>query len=101
VWVRLVALGLMGASAGLIEDSGASWGAIYMDRAFEVVPFLAGMAFVALQVSQMVGRFTGDMLVNRIGSRPALVQGAAFAVVGMTAAVLWPSPLMTLVGFAA
>ncbi len=101
VWVRLVALGLLGASAGLIEESGASWGAIYMDRAFDVVPFMAGMAFVALQGTQTVGRFTGDMLVNRIGAIPALVQGATFAVVGMTAAVLAPSPWLTLVGFAA
>ncbi|MDO5735588.1 MAG: MFS transporter [Propionibacteriaceae bacterium] len=100
VLLRLLALGLLGASAGLIEDTGATWGAVYMDRAFAVTPFLAGMAFVALQGSQMVGRFTGDAIVNRIGGRPALLQGGAIAAAGMLAAVLFPSTLTTLVGFA-
>lgn len=99
VLLRLLALGLLGASAGLIEDTGATWGAVYMDRAFVVTPFLAGMAFVALQGSQMVGRFTGDALVNWIGSRPALIQGGMIAAAGMLAVVLFPSPVTTLVGF--
>ena len=98
--LRLVALGLLGASAGLIEDTGATWGAIYMDRAFVITPFLAGMAFVALQGAQMVGRFTGDALVNRIGGRPALIQGGSIAAAGMLLAILLPSPVTTLVGFA-
>ncbi|RMB61217.1 MFS transporter [Tessaracoccus antarcticus] len=100
ILIRLVALGLLGASAGLIEDTGATWGAVYMDRAFVVTPFLAGMAFVALQGAQMVGRFTGDALVNRLGSRPALMQGGAIAALGMAAAVAFPSPAATLIGFA-
>lgn len=100
ILLRLLALGLLGASAGLIEDTGATWGAVYMDRAFVVTPFLAGMAFVALQGMQTVGRFTGDALVNWIGSRPALVQGGVIAATGMLVAVLFPSPVTTLVGFA-
>ena len=100
ILLRLLALGLLGASAGLIEDTGATWGAIYMDRAFVITPFLAGMAFVALQGAQMVGRFTGDALVNRIGGRPALIQGGSIAAAGMLMAVLIPSPATTLIGFA-
>ena len=100
IWLRLVALGLLGASAGLIEDTGATWGAIYMDRAFVLTPFFAGMAFVALQSAQMVGRFTGDALVNILGSRPALIQGGTIAAVGMLVAITFPSPATTLIGFA-
>lgn len=100
-WIpRLVALGLLGASVGLIEDSGASWGAVYMDAMFTVSPFLAGMAFVALQTSQMLGRFTGDALTNRVGPRVAVTQGVLVAGVGMGVAVLVPSPASTLIGFA-
>ncbi len=100
LWLRIVALGLLGASAGLIEDTGATWGAIYMDRAFTLSAFFAGMAFVALQSAQMVGRFTGDALVNRLGSRTALMQGGAIAVTGMLVALLFPTPVTTLIGFA-
>lgn len=96
---RLVALGLLGASAGLIEDSGASWGGVYMDTQFAVAPFMVGMAFVALQAMQMIGRFTGDALTNRIGSRAAVTQGLIIACVGMGLAVAWPSPVATLIGF--
>ncbi len=97
---RLIALGLLGAFAGMIEDSGASWGAVYMDSMFEVSPFLVGMAFVALQSVQVVGRFTGDALTNCFGPRAAVTQGAIVAGVGMALAVAFPSPALTLVGFA-
>lgn len=100
-WIpRLLALGLLGASAGLIEDSGASWGGVYLDTQFTVAPFVVGMAFVALQVSQMIGRFTGDALTNRIGPRAAVTQGMIIAAVGMGLAVAFPSPVTTLIGFA-
>lgn len=97
---RLIALGLLGAFAGMIEDSGASWGAIYMDSMFVVTPFLVGMPFVALQSAQVVGRFTGDALTNRFTPRIAVTQGAIIAGLGMALAVLFPTPAMTLVGFA-
>lgn len=100
-WIpRLIALGLLGAAAGLIEDSGASWGAVYLDTEFTVAPFVVGMAFVALQVSQMIGRFTGDALTNRIGANLAVAQGMVIAAVGMSLAVAFPTPITTLLGFA-
>jgi MFS family permease len=97
---RLLALGLLGASAGLIEDSGASWGGVYLESQFTVAPFVVGMAFVALQGSQMIGRFTGDALTNRIGPRAAVTQGMLIAAVGMGLAVAFPTPVTTLIGFA-
>ncbi|SHI43972.1 Predicted arabinose efflux permease, MFS family [Tessaracoccus bendigoensis DSM 12906] len=100
IWVRLIALGLLGASVGLVEDSAASWGAIYMDNMFAVIPFVAGLAFVALQGAQMIGRFTGDAVVNRIGARPAVTLGVSVAAVGMALAVAFPSPVSTVIGFA-
>lgn len=97
---RLIALGLLGAAAGLIEDSGASWGAVYLDTQFTVAPFVVGMAFVALQVAQMIGRFTGDALTNRIGASMAVTQGMIIVIVGMGLAVAFPTPVTTLIGFA-
>lgn len=98
---RLIALGMLGAAAGLIEDSGASWGGVYMDTEFTVAPFMVGMAFVALQGMQMIGRFTGDALTNRLGARAAVTQGFVVAVVGMGVAIAFPSPATTLIGFGA
>ena len=98
--VRLAALGLLGASAGLMEDTGSTWGAIYLDRQFEVIPFVAGMAFVGLQGAQLIGRFTGDALVSRIGPRFAVVQGGIIAFLGMGLSLMWPSPTTAILGFA-
>ncbi|MDO5082918.1 MAG: MFS transporter [Arachnia propionica] len=100
LWLRLIALGLLGASAGLLEDTGGTWGAIYLERQFDVIPFLTGMAFVALQGMQLIGRFTGDALVARIGAIPATVQGAVLAGLGMGVALIWPTPASTILGFA-
>ena len=97
---RLLVLGLLGASAGLIEDSGASWAGVYLDQQFAVAPFVVGMAFVMLQGAQMVGRFTGDALTNRIGPRAAVTQGMVIAAAGMGLAVAFPTPATTVIGFA-
>lgn len=98
--LRLLALGSLGAAAMLMEDTGATWGAIYLDRQFEIIPFLTGMAFVALQGAQLIGRFTGDALVARIGPRPAVVQGAVIACLGMGISLVWPTVVTAILGFA-
>lgn len=98
--LRLIALGLLAGAAGLVEDSAGSWGAIYMDRMFEVAPFVAGLAFVALQGAQMIARFTSDRVVDHFGLRPTITAGLLMATVGLGAAVAFPSPWLTLVGFA-
>lgn len=101
-WIgRLAALGLLGASAGLIEESAGSWSAVYLEDQFDVAPFVVGMGFVALQGIQLVGRFTGDIITARLGPRNALVQGALAALIGMGIAVAFPTPATTILGFAA
>ncbi|MGO2773551.1 MAG: MFS transporter, partial [Brachybacterium tyrofermentans] len=66
-----------------------------------VTPFVAGMAFVALQGAQTIGRFTGDVVVDRLGDRTTARLGALIAAVGMSFALLVPSPITAMVGFAA
>src|SRR5699024_4187067 len=64
-------------------------------------PFLAGMAFVALQGAQTVGRFTGDAVVDRLGDRTTARLGAGVGMAGMSLALLVPAPATALLGFAA
>lgn len=97
--LRLVALGLLGASAGLVEDAGFSWSAIYLERYFETIPFVIGMGFVALQAGMVLGRFAGDRVVDMIGQRKAVVYGAAICGVGMLLALVFPSAALTIFGF--
>lgn len=100
ILLRLLALGILAASAAMIEDSPASWGGIYMDEMFSVAPFWVGGAFVALQGAQMIGRFTGDRIIDRFGRRRTVTMGLGAAAVGMGIVVGLPSPATTILGFA-
>ncbi|WP_010551003.1 MFS transporter [Brachybacterium paraconglomeratum] len=97
----VAALGMVLVFAGSTEDAGNTWGALFMRSTFEATPFLAGMAFVALQGAQTIGRFTGDAIVDRLGDRVTARVGALIALVGMIIALLLPSPATALLGFAA
>ncbi|GAA1487216.1 MFS transporter [Brachybacterium fresconis] len=95
------ALGMVLVFAGSTEDAGNTWGALFMTSTFGATPFFAGMAFVALQGAQTIGRFTGDAVVDRIGDRATARLGALVGALGMSIAMLVPHPVTALIGFAA
>ncbi|MGO1225323.1 MFS transporter [Brachybacterium sp. AOP42-C2-15] len=97
----VTALGMVLVFAGSTEDAGSTWGALFMQDTFAATPFLAGMAFVALQGAQTIGRFTGDAVVDRLGDRTTARLGGVIAMVGMSFALLLPSPVTAVIGFAA
>jgi fucose permease len=97
----VIALGMVLVFAGSTEDAGSTWGALFMVSTFDSTPFVAGMAFVALQGAQTIGRFTGDAVVDRLGDRTTARLGALIAAAGMSLALLLPTPLTAVIGFAA
>lgn len=99
--LALLALGVVAASGAVVEDAGASWGAIYLADGLGATAGVAGLAFVALQGMQFVGRLLGDRLVDRYGQRTVARAGALTVAVGMGAALSAPTTITTLVGFAA
>ncbi len=96
----LIALGVLAACCTLVEDAGASWGAIYLNGELGTSVATAGLAFVALQTAMTVGRLTGDRFVDRFGQRAVARAGGALTAVGMGAALAVPTLTTTLVGFA-
>lgn len=96
----IMALGIVLVFAGSTEDAGNTWGALFMNDTFTVTPFVAGLAFVALQGAQTIGRFTGDAVVDALGDRLTARLGALLSGIGMTIALLVPSPVTALIGFA-
>ncbi|MET8050215.1 MFS transporter [Streptosporangium sp. NPDC005286] len=99
VWM-LVALGVLAACGALVEDAGASWGALYLSGDLRTDAATAGLAVVALQVAMTVGRLAGDRVVNRFGQRTVVHAGGALAAVGMGAALAVPTVGTALAGFA-
>jgi MFS family permease len=97
----LLALGLIACCGTVTEDAGASWGALYLSGPLGATAALAGLAFVALQGMQFVGRLLGDRLVDRYGQRTVARFGGAITALGMGTALAFPSVLLTIVGFGA
>lgn len=95
----LCALGALLMLAGAIEDSAASWGAVYMSGELGAPAFLAGLPFVACQALMTVGRLTGDRLTDRFGAVAVARCGALLASAGLGAALLVPTPVTTIAGF--
>jgi fucose permease len=96
----LLALAALLVASGGIEDSAASWGAIYVRDDLGGGPFLAGLPFVAFQTAMTVGRLAGDRVVDRFGPVVVARGGAALAAVAMGSALLVAHPVAAVVGYA-
>lgn len=96
----LAALGVLAACGALVEDAGASWGALYLSGDLRTGAATAGLAFVALQVAMTIGRLTGDRVVDRFGQRTVVRAGGVLTGVGMGAALALPTLPTALAGFA-
>ncbi|WP_250002775.1 MFS transporter [Actinoplanes sp. M2I2] len=99
--VRMLAvLGILAAAGALVEDAGASWGALFLTEDLRAGAATAGLAVVAMQVAMTVGRLAGDRVVDRFGQRTVVRAGGALAAIGMGAALAVPSVPTALAGFA-
>lgn len=95
----LAAVGAIGALAGVVEDSGASWGAVYLTGTLGTGPGVAGAAFISMAVFMTIGRLSGDVFVNRFGDRAVATVGALLSAAGMITALAFPTVLTTVLGF--
>ncbi|SDR20182.1 MFS transporter [Thermostaphylospora chromogena] len=96
----LAALGVLAACGALVEDAGASWGALFLSGDLGAHAAVAGLAVVAFQTAMTVGRLTGDRVVDRFGQRTVVRAGGVLAAAGMGAALAVPSTATVLAGFA-
>ncbi|WP_017606513.1 MFS transporter [Nocardiopsis alkaliphila] len=97
--VLLLTLGVLLMMAGGIEDSAASWGAVYMTFELGAPLFLAAMPFVACQAMMTLGRLVGDRVTDRFGAVVVGGAGGLLAAGGMALALLLPHPATTVIGF--
>jgi MFS family permease len=99
----LLALGVLGtlaASAAFVEDSAASWSAIWLRDDLAASAAVGGLGFVAFQVAMTLGRLTGDRVVDRFGQRRVARIGGAVAAAGLGLMLAVPSVPTALLGYA-
>jgi len=95
----LLALVVIASAGALVEDSGASWSAIYLSGSLGASALIAGAGFIALQGMQFVGRLFGDRLVDRFGQRAVARTGGIVVLFGMGVALAFPSVYGSVIGF--
>lgn len=95
----LVMLGVLLMFAGGIEDSAASWGAVYMTSELAAPLFVASLPFVACQAMMTVGRLLGDRVTDRFGTATVGRAGGILAAAGMALALVFAHPVAAIIGF--
>lgn len=99
--LQLVLIGMVTFACMLSEGAMADWTAIYM-REFTAAPeALAAISYAAFSVTMMIGRLSGDHLILRYGAVKMVRYGGWLATAGMITALVFPYPIVTLLGFAA
>lgn len=98
--VGLLAIAGLMVCSGAVEDSSASWGAVYLRDDLGAGAFVAGLPFVAFQVFMTAGRLGGDRVVDRFGAVRVARLGALVAAVALAVALLVAHPVAAVVGWA-
>ncbi|MFL0578941.1 MFS transporter [Dietzia sp. 179-F 9C3 NHS] len=83
----LVSLGLLACSAEVVEDFAQTWSALYLRELTIAGAALAGLGFISVQGMQLVGRLTGDRLVDRFGAAHVGRAGGVCVVAGTATAL--------------
>ena len=102
IWPTRLLWGLIALSlcTNLAEGTMADWAAVYIRDVVRAAPWLTGYGFAAYAFWMATGRFTGDELIHRYGSRRALQVGGAVVAAGFLLAIILPYTFTTLLGFA-
>ncbi|MFN7241912.1 MAG: MFS transporter [Dietzia cercidiphylli] len=87
VLLLLVAFGLLASCAAVVEDFAQTWSALYLREVAVAGAGLAGLGFIAVQGAQLLGRLTGDRLVDGVGAAHVGRMGGACVVAGSSGAL--------------
>ncbi|HEV2592284.1 MAG TPA: MFS transporter [Gaiellaceae bacterium] len=92
----LIAIGLIGAAAFVIEGGVESWSALFLERQLHAHPAVSGLGPGVFGASMAAGRFFGQAV--RVADRTALVAGAALAAIGCVVVASAPVSAVALAG---
>nr|WP_042839581.1 MFS transporter [Yersinia aldovae] len=82
-----------------IEETASIWGAIYMNDYYHVSPIIAGLPYLACQVSMVIGRMSGDYFTNKFGVVSTIKYGIMIATLGIWIVISIHSSTFSILGF--
>jgi len=95
----LIKLGIIGFASMVCEGTMSDWSGIYFSKVVLVSDKLITLGYVVYLTSMVVGRFTGDWMVNRIGVKKLLKVSSGSIVTGFLIAITMPYMASALFGF--
>jgi len=95
----LIAIGLLGAAAFVVEGGTESWSALFLARVHDASPTVSGFGPGVFGASMAAGRFFGQA-AGRVGDRALLVGGAVVGTIGCGLAAVSPDAPIALIGLA-
>jgi MFS family permease len=81
------------------EGSIADWSAIYMKESLHSTLAMAGLGYGGFSVMMAIGRFNGDALIPKIGSKKIVIAGTLIAASGFLLAISFPNKITAIAGF--
>lgn len=95
----LVGLGVLLMVSAAVEDAAGTWSGVFLQEVVDAPAGLLGFGFVAAQVMMVVGRMSGDRLVDRFGPVRVARTGLLVAALGVLVVATSSQIISVLVGF--
>lgn len=95
----LLGLGILAFFGLLIEGAVADWSAVYLRDTLRTSSALAATGFTAFSLTMAAGRFTGDLLVRKMGAERMLRVSGWTSASGMALAMTAQHPAVVVMGF--
>ena len=94
-------LGALALCVSVSEGAMADWSGLYLRDELETGAGYAALGFAAFSVFMLIGRFSGDRLVERFGPARMVRVGCLLAAIGLGLAAVLNLPVAMLLGFGA
>lgn len=96
---KVLLIGSLCFVAFLAEGAVLDWSAVFLSTLRGIDPVYAGLGFACFSVAMTIGRFTGDKIVNALGSTRVVLWGGLFAASGFLLVILVPYSPAAFIGF--
>ncbi len=83
----------------MAEGCVADWSAIYFKEILLAPKAMISLGYAGFSVAMTVGRFNGDMLITKLGSKTVVVSGALLSATGFLVVVTTTAVIIAIVGY--
>ncbi|MAU12625.1 MAG: MFS transporter [Anaerolineaceae bacterium] len=94
-------LGIVAFAGAIGEGAMADWSGVYLSDVVHTDDATAALGFTVFSIMMTMGRLFGDRLAARFSPARLVQLGGLVATAGLLLAIFLPTPITTLVGFAA